>query len=313
MYFACCSEDPRHAVKHADWRVIVNKPCAHCGGAFKVIRYVKTGTPRDYRGKSASIKLGSRRLTITPVDFTDRQTRGGMKRGREDVGDSKGEPLRKKSKFVEEDDSDSEVSDVEDSEWIGTTEPFKGVYSRLSAIGGYAARNDLDDIAGKRVSRPKIKLKDIGPAVHRGSGQSAAKGGISAVDASGRNLPQTCISGGIGGGTKAVVSEEWCHLWASCLGGATTSDNLVAASYACNTFMMAIETCIKSRTDLSISVSAYCSDAQGNVAEAIRYRIFKKSTGKPLFDRLIDATVQHFSLADLRQLQQDLAEVRRQR
>ncbi|WP_179403443.1 hypothetical protein [Burkholderia guangdongensis] len=314
MYFAICSKEPTHTVKHSNWEVIENAACMHCDGRYKVIRNKTTNAPRDYAGKSAIIKRGDASFETVPVDFTTRLTRSK----RESASDASDEPPSKRRALVRTDysdsdsDSDDDTSDLEDRDWIGLTEPFKGVYSRLSIAGTYEARDDLEDIIGRRASKPKMKLKNIGLPVHRGAGQAAAKGKLSATDASGRNLPSTSISS-ITGHPKSVVSEEWCHLWASCLGGPTTSDNLVAASYACNTFMMAIETNLKSRTDLCISVSAYCSDANGNVADAIRYKIFEVGTGKELFNRLIDATAQHFSRSDLMQLQQDLAPLRKER
>jgi hypothetical protein len=88
-------------------------------------------------------------------------------------------------------------------------------------------------------------------------------------------------------------SLEWCHLVADSLGGPTTSDNLVAASYAANTFMMTIEEKLNAKSTLSIQVKADCST--DHVAEFIYYTVNKGNSNKTW---TIDARNDYFTKAD---------------
>jgi hypothetical protein len=76
--------------------------------------------------------------------------------------------------------------------------------------------------------------------------------------------------------TDKFRSLEWCHLVADSLGGATAGNNLVAASFGANTHMLAIESCLHARTDVTIRVTAHCSHE--NCAEFIVYEIINRST-----------------------------------
>jgi len=91
-------------------------------------------------------------------------------------------------------------------------------------------------------------------------------------------------------------SEEWCHLIAASLGGETISKNLVAASYACNTYMATIESFLSARTDLTVEVTAYCE--KQDVGEWIEYKIFKRTGSKILVVYQIDARAASFSKLD---------------
>jgi hypothetical protein len=88
-------------------------------------------------------------------------------------------------------------------------------------------------------------------------------------------------------------SLEWCHLLADSLGGPTQADNLVAASYGANTFMMTIEEKLNARTNLVIQVTAHCS--RDHVAEFVYYTI-KKSNAQHTW--IIDGRNDSFSQAD---------------
>jgi hypothetical protein len=95
-------------------------------------------------------------------------------------------------------------------------------------------------------------------------------------------------------------SFEWCHLIAASLGGPTVKDNLVAASFACNTEMNVIERCLQGRTELRLVVRAHC--ARKDVAEMIEYQVVYKNQSSP-FIRWIDGTNTAFTKHDLDQLE----------
>lgn len=92
---------------------------------------------------------------------------------------------------------------------------------------------------------------------------------------------------------------EWCHLWGWGLGGSQTADNLVSASHACNSEMLAIEqwvyaSCFEGRRPkrldqrVSIRVSARLARGTEHVAELITYEIFMPNQNRPFFSRWID-------------------------
>lgn len=302
---AVCDKNPIHAVKGLA-KDIEGKDCqaSGCEGTYQVIRLKGTGAPRNYKGDSATVEFKGKRVVAKALMLSDRQL----------MKDSlKGAERRRRAQQIERMRAivrDEMATDVEDGgDYIGEAAPFKGVYSRLSHNGHYQARGNLATIvANCKPNKLKIRLSPVQETQHRGSGQTHAKGQRSAEATSGRNLPRTTLKNAKGIQSPAPWSEEWCHLQASCLGGQTVTNNLVAASYACNTYMMAIETYIKGRNELSISVSAYCADNACDVAEAIRYRIYTrgKNGATQLLDVLIDATCQHFSETDLNRLKADL-------
>lgn len=93
--------------------------------------------------------------------------------------------------------------------------------------------------------------------------------------------------------TNKKRSLEWCHLVADSLGGPTQADNLVAASYGANTFMMTIEEKLNARTNLAIQITADCG--KDHVAEFIYYTV-KKGTASKTW--IIDARNDNFGRAD---------------
>jgi DNA-directed RNA polymerase subunit RPC12/RpoP len=93
--------------------------------------------------------------------------------------------------------------------------------------------------------------------------------------------------------SNKFYSLEWCHLIADSLGGATVSHNLVAASFAANTFMMTIEEKLNARSDLTIQVRALCS--KDHVAEFVYYTV-KRGTATNTW--IIDGRNDIFSRAD---------------
>ncbi len=325
--FAVCDANPNHAVKGraAD---IDGKPCqsSGCGGRYVVIVVKGTGAPREYKGSTVTVDMNGQRVVAKPLMLSDRQLMkdsltGGRQRQREEQLErlrkqalAESQPQKKTKLEIQREAQGKprkRPTDVDDGgDYIGEAAPWKGVHSRLSVNGSYVPRANLETLcAASTVHKIKMKHVAVSGTVHRGAGQRNAKGNRSAEDASGRTLPKTSVSDARTKGSKlAACSEEWCHLQASSLGGPTVSTNLVAASFACNTYMMAIESYIKNRNELSVTVSAYCTDPACEVADAIRYKIYRRAGTKliELFRVVIDATAQHFSKDDLETLKRAL-------
>lgn len=97
-------------------------------------------------------------------------------------------------------------------------------------------------------------------------------------------------------------SAEWCHLVGDCLGGPTAVYNLVAASFAANTEMMAIENLLMGKTHLRVLVAAYCKTE--HVAECIRYHVYCNKGHH--WRRKIDGSNDFFTRDDLEDLREDL-------
>lgn len=98
-------------------------------------------------------------------------------------------------------------------------------------------------------------------------------------------------------------SLEWCHLVADSLGGPTIGTNLVAASYAANTQMLAIEQQLHARTTIRIEITAGC--CQENVAEFLDYKIIRPDAA--VLAITIDARNDYFTRADYAALGQQVA------
>jgi hypothetical protein len=295
-HIGACSEDARHLVYgNADDFEGEDCMAVGCDGQYAA-RLEANGTPHDFKGLEFVVYTQAGREKVRARPYSGRRMRD---RSRSPV-----RRLKRSASDASQSSSSSENYDDSDvSEWLGEPTPFKGIYSRLTVGGGvYTPRPDLATIVAN-MSNHKVKQKHVrvAPGIPNG-GQAAAMGGKSAEKTSGRNLPVTTVSDNNGGGKPAAHSEEWCHLQAACLGGPTILGNLVAASHACNTYMMAIETSLQNQSDYVISVTAYCTGVGTNVAEAIRYRVFRRQKGGNLvrlLDILIDATAQHFAESDL--------------
>lgn len=109
-----------------------------------------------------------------------------------------------------------------------------------------------------------------------------------------RLAAQTWAARGTPYRTCKYTSLEWCHLFADSLGGPTVGDNLVAASYAANTFMLAIESCLQAKTTLKIQLGVVCS--KENVAELIDYKVIRPNGVEKIWT--IDARNDHFTRGD---------------
>ncbi|NVB41112.1 hypothetical protein G6O69_24950 [Pseudenhygromyxa sp. WMMC2535] len=99
------------------------------------------------------------------------------------------------------------------------------------------------------------------------------------------------------------VSAEWCHLIADSLGGPTHPSNLVAASYAANTHMAAIEGCLNGNSKVQIRVMVYA--AKDHIAEHITYQV-KLGSKSACFE--IDARCSNFSSSDAEKTRKRLHE-----
>lgn len=104
--------------------------------------------------------------------------------------------------------------------------------------------------------------------------------------------------------TNKYVSSEWCHLQGDCLGGHLLAGNLVSASFAANTEMLAIEHAIMGHTEFEIEVVARCSAP--HVAQMIIYTVYAGHTAN--WTRNIDACNDHFTKEDLDTVQQSISE-----
>lgn len=92
---------------------------------------------------------------------------------------------------------------------------------------------------------------------------------------------------------------EWCHLHADCLGGKCEAGNLVAAHYAVNTWMLAIEQALLGKTEYQTRVTAYC--LHQDVADFIKYEVLKK--GNVVYTTVIDGQISRFSSSDYYRVQ----------
>lgn len=288
-YMFICSDNPQHVV-YFDRTDPHRKTCqiSGCHGRYAIVTLQKTGGPRRYKQKSITVKLddGSRRIVDARL-YSDRSLRTSARR------EELIQKLRRQGASVVVDETEA---------YLGDPVKFKGLSSRLSLTGHYAARPDLDTrIAALKAQRKKIRMVSVGEKQPRPSGGQNGVMGDSADNLSGRNLPCTRISDGHGG-SRTPNAEEWCHLQAASLGGDTTANNLVSASYAANSYMMSIEMLLINRSDLALTVTAYCTDDSCVSAEAIRYRVYKGS--RQVLDELIDATAQHFSKDDMEQVRE---------
>ena len=110
----------------------------------------------------------------------------------------------------------------------------------------------------------------------------------------------TCAPRGLAHSVNKKKSLEWCHLIADSLGGGTSPRNLVAASFAANTYMLAIEEQLQNKREFWLDIEAYCED--NHVAEFITYTITLAPNGKTKPGSaktwVIDAREDHFTKAD---------------
>ena len=102
--------------------------------------------------------------------------------------------------------------------------------------------------------------------------------------------------------TDRTKSAEWCHLVADCLGGPTIHQNLVAASFSCNTEMLGIENLLMGKTRFKVQVQALC--LVPHVAERIIYTVYAKNGDG--WQRKIDGKNKHFTAADLDDLRDEV-------
>ena len=91
-------------------------------------------------------------------------------------------------------------------------------------------------------------------------------------------------------------SVSGCHLHGDRLGGTCDPSNLVAAHYAVKTYMLAIEEVIATKTTHQTCVLAYCTTP--DVADAIVYRVLRKSDSRQVMEIVIDGRITRFSQID---------------
>ena len=149
--------------------------------------------------------------------------------------------------------------------------PFEMI-SKSHTITNKAGRGDTGAVMALALTFPKPKKLS--------AYTWANWGGVSPA----RGMPYT---------KNKYCSLEWCHLIADSLGGPTMCDNLVAASYAANTYMMTIEEKLNAQSNLSIQIKAECS--RDHVAEFIYYTVIK---GNSQNTWTIDARNDYFTMAN---------------
>jgi hypothetical protein len=98
--------------------------------------------------------------------------------------------------------------------------------------------------------------------------------------------------------------DEWCHLVGDALGGETSSANLVAGSYGCNTYMAALEKLLIGKTELVVEATALCNDA--HVAEFVQYKISRANNVNKSHEYMLDAANNYFTKDDMNDAQGDL-------
>lgn len=96
---------------------------------------------------------------------------------------------------------------------------------------------------------------------------------------------------GLTGKTKDNKAE-WCHVIADCLGGMTVAENLFAGSFACNSYMEAIETSIKGHA-FQLDITVDCSKA--HCGSRVVYKISHKTKSMTW---TIDAQAKYFNADD---------------
>lgn len=173
-------------------------------------------------------------------------------------------------------------------------EPFKPSmrFTQSSGARFAAGQRDLTTVATDAAHR-KMQSGVVKNSAVRGS--TNTKMGQSAHSASGRGVQKGYYDAFRGD------HEEWNHLIADCLGGPTEPHNLVAASAACNSFMLNIESCLRGKGHISLVVTAFCNAA--NIAEWIKYEIINKGKSK-IYN--IDATNHYFTHEDGKELRAEV-------
>ncbi len=267
--------------------------CPICGGDLKCVRVVKHKPKRrgtDERSEVPHIKANF--LDRARDQFDKKQKKAKEDRASLYRQDSALDAEFSSSDFDDGSDSGTELGEDELPYLPGET--FKP-NMRFTDSGGprYAAgHRDL-----KTVATDATYTKIMNASVQDSAVRASANGvmGRSAHEASGRGVAKSQNDAYRGD------HEEWCHLIADCLGGPTQPHNLVAASAACNSYMLNIECCLRGKSHVSLVVTAHCSSI--HVAEWIKYEM--KSKGKTLVKE-IDATSKYFTRDDGNELRAEV-------
>lgn len=196
-----------------------------------------------------------------------------------------------------DEDSDSDSNDDGDNDYIPTLSHLFNLRMRLTK-NAYAPRG-----SDGRDSTYLMKANSVIRGKHgRGDLPAIMKKHL------GWAKPSRCTAWRYAGTTNysknKFTSSEWCHLIADSLGGPSTGDNLVAASFSANTYMAAIEAMLQSQSALSLEVIVHCSAKC--LAEWIEYNIHHKGKGKSYPTIHIDALAKGFCDQDLLRVQTDL-------
>jgi hypothetical protein len=288
-----CDKDSEHQF-YAEEGESHRKDCPKCGGNIRCRRVVKHRPRRRGGAEGFEVPhIGSALL--------NRESRVDSKVLDEKKKKAKEEDLNVRRQLASlENQADSDFDDESDTE-LGEDElayvpgePFKPSM-RFTDSGGprfAAGQRDLRNVA-HNPAYTKIMNDSVKNSAVRGNTKTAM--GQSAHKASGRGVEKTK------GDDYRGDHEEWNHLIADCLGGPTLPHNLVAASAACNSYMLNIEACLRGKSHISLTVTAYCNTE--HVAEWIKYEM--NNNGKTL-TKIIDATNHHFTKDDGNELRAEV-------
>ena len=270
-----------------DWR----KDCPRCHARVASRGVALKHRPKTLRKDSYDIcHINSAVLSRTTRKAVEESNRRAKER-REAALQAGRRRLAANMDVDEDSDAAWDVPDVEgddddrDGAWL-PGESFKP-NMRFTADDGqnFSSVQRAMDLRICKDAFTKFMTAKVNHSARRASANSVMKS--SAHDHSGRGVARGRY------GEFRGDHEEWNHLIADCLGGATSPANLVAASAACNSYMMSIESCINGRSDVTLAVTAYCSAE--HVAEWITYTLKTRASTLTL---VIDATASCFTRAD---------------
>lgn len=282
-----CKRTPDHQF-YAEEGETHRNDCPKCGGDVICRRVVKHKPKR--RGGSESYEVPHISSSLMERPSRERALKAQDERRQQEIA------LRRELASLDMDfDDESETEMGEDELAYVPGESFKPSM-RFTDSGGprfAAGQRDLTNVTVDQ-AHTKVMNASVQNSAVRGN-TNAVMGGQSAHAYSGRGVAK-----GQGDAYRGD-HEEWNHLIADCLGGPTLQHNLVAASAACNSYMLNIESCLRGKGHISLVVTAYCNTA--HVAEWIKYEIINK--GKNL-TKIIDATNHYFTKDDGKELRAEV-------
>ena len=301
-----CKRDAKHQFYAAEGDVHKNE-CPQCGGIIVCRRIVKHKPTRRGGNERYEVSHINSSLLTRPSREKARKTQEEhTKLARQEEINFRRQLAMSDSKFASEPDSDSAFDDESVTE-LGEDdlpylpgETFKPSmrFTQSSGLRFAAGQRDLTPLVFNP-AYTKIMSDTVKNSAVRGN--TNGKMGQSAHQASQRGVQR------VQGAAFRGDHEEWNHLIADCLGGPTEQHNLVAASAACNSYMLNIEACLRGKSHITVVVTAFCNIE--HVAEWIEYKIINK--GKTLI-KIIDAQNHYFTKDDGKDLRTEVLKLCKQ-